>query len=389
MPEVLTKSLLSEIKKLRKTLHQYPELSGKEKNTALRLKAYLQEQNPDILIERIGGYGLAAVFESGNKGPSLLFRADMDALPIEESNTFAHRSKNKGVAHKCGHDGHMAMLAGFASILRKQRPQQGRVILLFQPEEETGQGAAKVLADPQLSTFKPDYVFAIHNLPGFKKKSVVIREGPFASASTGMIIKLNGKSSHAAHPEQGQSPVHMMLELMQSLLAIPEQSDSFRDFVLVTIIHARLGEVAFGTNPGKATVMATLRTYLNDDMDSLKRIAADLVKNLEGRYGIPCEISYTEEFPATVNHSDACALVNKAVSKAGAETLLIEKAFRWSEDFGHFTQKFRGCLFGIGAGTAHPSLHNHDYDFPDELTETGISMFYHLAAPLVKLENYV
>ncbi len=386
MTDILTKEILKHATGLRRELHRHPELSGKEKQTAGRIREWLEKQQPDQIMEGLGGHGLAAIFDSGKPGPTVLLRADLDALPIDEVNTFPYKSENPGVSHKCGHDGHMAILSGFAMLLKNHRPQQGRLVLLYQPEEENGQGAAKVIGDKQFDQIRPDYAFALHNLPGFRKKAVIMRKGPFASASKGMIIELKGKSSHAAHPEQGHSPVHMMTDLISGLMDIPKAKSHFRDFVLLTIIHARLGEVAFGTNPGKGVVMATLRTYRDDDMDVLNKKACDLARELSKKHDIEIDISYTEEFPATKNHPEASELVFEAIHRAGVETEEIESPFRWSEDFGHFTGAQKGALFGIGSGTDHPSLHNHDYDFPDEILETGIRMFYHIADQIVNLE---
>ncbi len=389
MPSVIGKSQIEEITKLRKTLHSYPELSGNEEQTAKRIKTFIKESNPGKIIEGIGGFGVAAIYDSGKPGPAVLLRADLDALPIDEVNGFEHRSRIQGVSHKCGHDGHMAILAGVSTILKSHRPSEGRIILLFQPEEENGQGAAKVISDPKFEEIRPDYAFALHNLPGYEKNAVVFKKGPFASASTGMIMDLKGKSSHAAHPEQGNSPVYMMSELMQGLMDIPKQEAGFRDFVLLTLIHARLGEVAFGTNPGKALVMATLRSYFDEDMEIMKDKAAQLVRKLQKKYDITCETSYAEEFPATINEPGVADIIEQAISKTGAKSIHIEKPFRWSEDFGHFTATCPGALFGIGSGLNHPSLHNHDYDFPDEILETGVNMFFYIADSLVKFNKHV
>ncbi len=389
MPPVFGNNQLKEIIKLRKTLHSYPELSGNEEQTAGRIKSFIKESNPDKIIEGLGGFGIAAVYNSGKPGPSVLLRADLDALPIDEVNGFSHRSQYQDVSHKCGHDGHMAILAGVSTMLKSIRPSEGRVILLFQPEEENGQGAAKVISDPKFEAIRPDYAFALHNLPGYEKNAVVFKEGPFASASTGMIMDLQGRSSHAAHPEQGNSPVHIMTELMQGLMHIPQSESGFHDFVLLTIIHARLGEVAFGTNPGKALLMATLRSYFDEDMAIMKNKAVQLINKLQKKHGINCDISYTEEFPATINNPRVTEIIQQAISRSGAKSIHIEKPFRWSEDFGHFTAEYPGALFGIGAGKDHASLHNHDYDFPDEILETGVNMFIHIADQLVKLNKNV
>ena len=371
----LSKKEIEKLSVFRRELHKHPELSGDEKQTADRLESFVSKYKPDKAVKNIGGYGIAFIYGKDNDGLTVLLRADMDALPIEENNTFNYKSVNKGVGHKCGHDGHMAILCGVANYLHKNPPKKCRVILLFQPEEETGQGAAKVINDKKFSGLEPDYVYALHNLPGFEKNSIVLSKNNFASASTGIKITLKGESSHAAHPEQGNSPAKLTAELIMDLERLPAQSGLFNDFTLVTIIHAKIGEIAFGTNPGKAMLMATFRSYRNDDMNKLKEMAENIVKDKAEEYNIAYSIEYTEDFPATVNNDDAMHVLSKAATKATKSITWIDKPFRWSEDFGNFTIKYKGALWGLGVGIDHPSLHNYDYDFPDEVIEPGIRIF--------------
>lgn len=383
--ELLNNQQLKDLLSLRKQLHQNPELSGQEKETSSTLESFLRQTSPQKLITGLGGYGLAGVYVFDTKGPTILVRADMDALPIEEVNTFGHKSRNPGVSHKCGHDGHSAVLAGLALALAHKPLNAGRVVLLFQPEEETGQGAAKVIADEAFRMIQPDFALAWHNLPGYEKAAVVLREGPFAAASTGMIVKIAGASSHAAHPEQGNSPAAMLAEAMLQLPRIPSlKADLFQDFALATIIHAKLGEVAFGTNPGKAVLMATLRTFLNADMKVLKKQAEILCKTLAEEHKLKIEIEWTEEFPATINNPDLVKTIARVSENLGEKVIHIEEPFRWSEDFGHFTSHFKAALLGMGSGTDSPGLHNSDYDFPDEILPHAVQVLYHTVKKLIE-----
>ncbi|MFP4287640.1 MAG: amidohydrolase [Bacteroidales bacterium] len=378
-----------ELISLRKWLHQNPELSGNEKYTSEKLIAAIEKTKPDKLIKNIGGFGFAAVYVFEESGPAVLVRADMDALPIHEVNTFQHRSEKNGVAHKCGHDGHSSILAGLGGVLRKKPLETGRVILLFQPEEETGEGAAKVLSDEAFKMIMPDYSIALHNLPGYEINSVINGKGPFAAASTGMIIKIKGLSSHAAHPEQGNSPVKMLAEAMQILPDLPEKkAHLFQDFALLTIIHARLGEVAFGTNPGDGVIMATLRTFLDKDLQNLKKEAEKTCKTLAEEHRLNIEISYTEEFPATMNDPMVADLLSTICKDLGKTCIEIQEPFRWSEDFGHFTSRFPSVLFGVGSGKDSPGLHNSDYDFPDEIMPGAIELFYELIRKLTETKKH-
>ena len=368
---------------VRRKLHRFPELSGQEYDTARMLKQVLTSYNPDQLVEHLGGNGLAVVFEGRDEGPSVLFRCDMDALPIRETNQFEYKSTVEGVAHKCGHDGHMAIMLGLAEAIFYDPPARGRIILLFQPSEENGQGALSVLGDEQFREIQPDFVFALHNLPGYPEGSLVLKEGVFAAASKGMINRLYGRTSHAGEPENGNSPALAMADIVRDLTFLPE-TDSFEDFTLVTVIHSKLGEVAFGTTPGYAEVMATLRTYSNRDMADLTNQSIERVKSHASRNNLKSEIEWTEEFPATINDDKVLQTIEQVAEKRGFQTFHISEPLRWSEDFSNFTLKYPGALFGLGAGENHPQLHNSDYDFPENILDKGIAIYFEIYRQYLK-----
>ena len=176
---------------LRKELHRYPDLSGQEEQTARRIEAFLEAYAPAQLIRQLGGHGLAAVYEFGDSGPGVLIRCELDALPIHEANDFEYRSQAPGVSHKCGHDGHMTMVAGLAAWLQGQQFTAGRVVLLFQPAEETGQGAAAVLEEERFQLLPIDYAFALHNIPGEPLHTVLLMESGLGMFQT-IISQLLG-----------------------------------------------------------------------------------------------------------------------------------------------------------------------------------------------------
>ncbi|MCH7410915.1 amidohydrolase [Belliella sp. DSM 111904] len=363
---------LKQIKELRHILHQHPELSGQEKETAKRIAEFFKPLNPSQTIKNIGGYGIAFVFEGKEGGPTSLFRCELDALPIHENNDIKHKSVHEGIAHLCGHDGHMAIIAGLGLSISNASLHRGRVILLFQPAEETGEGAASVVEDTKFSKIKPDFAFALHNLPGYDKNQVVIKKGSFTAASTGMIIKLKGKNSHAAHPEDGNSPAEAMSKMIVALQKLP---DAMKKFSLITVIHAKLGEVAFGTTPGEAVVMATLRSFDNDTQLLLINYAEKLSQQIAKEYGLSITFEYTEDFAATINDPDAWEYANQAAKDLKLKAKHIRIPFRWSEDFGMFSAHTKTLLFGLGSGKSHPQLHENNYDFNDDLIPTGVSMF--------------
>lgn len=366
---------MDKLVELRHQLHQNPELSGQEIQTSRLIKSLLEPLNPDVLYTNMGGYGVVAIFDSHKPGNSVLYRADIDALPINEVNILPYGSSNAGISHKCGHDGHCTILCGFAKYISESRPQKGKAILLFQPAEETGAGASGVINDNLFSSLVPDLSFAMHNLPGYPANAIVIRENTFTAASKGMIIKLKGQSSHASEPEKGNNPAEVLAELMKRL---PNQANSNADednFTLITIIHANLGSPAFGTSPGEAMLMLTLRAYSNKNMEKLTKKTMNMVGKLATAKGLQYSIEFTDEFPATINHKHAVDIVRNAAKKVSYEVINANLPFKWSEDFSHFTSISQGAMFGIGDGINHLPLHHPDYDFPDAILKTGIEMW--------------
>ena len=369
--------------KLRKVLHKHPELSGHETETASRIAGFLKNYTPNSIIENIGGTGVAAVYQYYGTSPTIVVRCELDALPIKEINTFEHKSKNENVSHKCGHDGHMVMVAGLASLLNRNRKRNGRVVLLFQPAEENGEGAVAVLKDKKFTELKPDYIFALHNLPGFAKHEIVCKPGTFNAAVISMNLFLDGKTSHAAEPENGINPSLAIAEILnesQKLIVSPNEDN----FALVTPIQIEMGEEAYGISAGHGIVRLTLRTWDNKTMNHLKTNCEKLVTKICKKYKLKLRIEWTQSFASCQNNAD----MEKIVQVAANENKLVytkkERPFKWGEDFGLFTEKYKGAMFGLGSGEKTPALHNPDYDFPDEIIPSGIKMFNSIINQLLK-----
>lgn len=370
---------------LRRQLHAYPELSGEEMGTATCLREFLLPCQPQRLLERLGGHGLAAVFAApdGAPGPTVVLRAELDALPITETGDHSHASRNAGVAHLCGHDGHMTALCGVALRRRETPLRRGRLVLLFQPAEETGQGARAVAAEPRWADLMVDHCYAIHNLPGHPLGKVLVREGAFTAGSVGLVAELIGRTAHAAYPERGLSPAQAMSRLVTELVSLPTRLDLDDSLALATIVHARLGEVAFGTSPGQAEIMATLRADRDDTLAALKVAAGDLIARETARDGLEFGLRWVEEFPVTSNDAIAVAAVRSAAATLGyACAEPDESPFRWSEDFGWLLADSTGALIGLGAGVDQPVLHAPDFDYPDALTPLAINLYEAILAEL-------
>ncbi len=366
---------LQKLIELRHLLHRKAELSGQERGTAETMAKFLSACGPAEILTGLGGHGLAAVFKSPQgPGPTVMLRAELDALPLNDISSLNWSSQNDGCAHKCGHDGHMAILAGVAQRLQTQPPSSGSVILLFQPAEETGRGATDLLADPRFQALRPDWIFALHNLPGHRAWSILTRPGAFAAGSAGVRIKLTGSTSHAAYPEQGNSPDLAMAELVTGLVNL---ADSNTDaLALVTVVHARLGEQAFGVSPGEAEVLATIRSDRDDVLELLKTAATDLAGTVANNHGLSFGIEFCEEFPVTMNDPQSVVIIRRVADELDLEMEPPEESpFRWSEDFGHLARWAKhGAMFGLGAGRNHPVLHGPDFDFDDDLILPGVAV---------------
>ncbi|MEM8994667.1 MAG: amidohydrolase [Acidobacteriota bacterium] len=365
---------------LRRRLHRHAELSGREATTASIVAEALGRCRPVDSVHGLGGYGAAYRFDGAVAGPTVLVRADLDALPIPETVELEHGSKTPGVAHKCGHDGHMAMLVGLAASFAEVPLRRGRAILLFQPAEETGEGAAGVLADPRFAALEPDVAVAIHNLPGSPSGEVVVRDGTFNCASVGLVATLRGHASHAAEPESARSPRSAVARLLESLPAIPRSFDD----ALLTLTHAALGEPTFGITPGQATVMATLRAAADATLDELLRDTEAHFRDVAVAEGLALDIERRERFRAVVNDAQVIAAVERAAAAAGLAVRRLERPLRWSEDFAEFTARFPGALVGLGAGLDQPPLHAPTYDFPDALLAVGPRLLRRIVDELVE-----
>jgi amidohydrolase len=365
---------MEELIRLRHELHRNPEISGQERATGKRLRFYLNKYRPQELYTGIAGEGMAAVYNGPEPGPTLLFRCDLDALPIEEVNKRPHRSVVPGVAHACGHDGHMVMVSGLASLINKNPIKRGRVILFYQPEEENGMGARKSIQRLKDLNLYPDFAIALHNIPKYPMGSVIVAQRAFSAASKGLIIKLIGKNSHAAYPEKGINPALAISEITRQLYSLTKQK-IFSDFVLLTIIHIRLGEVAFGTSPGLGEIMVTLRSFKNEDMEMLSKRVIEIAREIGANHSLAVETAITDDYPAAQSNTDLNKLLTSISKQQNRLVIEMDEPNRWSEDFANFTIEGTALIFGLGVGENVPDLHSPEYDFPDEAIEHGLQVF--------------
>lgn len=379
---MLKRNEIDQLIALRHTLHQMPELSGQEKSTAQKITDFLNTLKPDTLETEIGGYGILATWRSEKQGPHILLRAELDALPIHELNALNYSSKIKGVSHKCGHDGHMAILCGVVILLNRLSLEAGSVSLLFQPAEETGKGAQAVLNDPKSKSNDFDYTFALHNIPGLKIGEITSKEGTFCMASKGLKISLKGRTAHASQPSTGASPTECIFQLTQfinhELLSLDFTADT-----LATITHINIGERTFGISPGKGELWLTIRSIQNHDLDFLEESISHKVRSLAKKYSLKIEIEVEEPFRATINSKEGFDVLKDAHETTHPMNAM-KKPNPWLEDFGLFLEQIPGAMFGLGAGEECFDLHDPNYDFPDSLIEIGTQAFWKCIKECIK-----
>jgi len=361
-----------ELVRLRHDLHRIPEASGQEIKTAALVADWLGGYDHHGMVTDLGGHGVAVFFEGPATGETLLFRGDLDGVPVAEMTGATYASAHKGFSHACGHDGHMAILCGLARALSIEPPARGRVVLLFQPAEEIGTGADAVIQDPRFQGFIPDRVFSLHNLPGKPLGQVCVPDRLFACASLGMDIYLSGTPSHAAWPEHGNSPMPIIQALLSDKDLLREEKGG--PFFMTTVTHLQVGSPGFGVSPGEARVQLTLRAEADAYLDYRMSLIKKKMGKRAGLLGLGCEIMVTNDFPCTPVDRKMAADVAEAATQAGLEVTPLSEPMRWSEDFGWFTHRYPGVMVGLGAGDG-PQLHNADYNFPDALIEPGITLF--------------
>ena len=359
----------------RHELHAHPELAHSEHATAERVVTFMQQFNPTEIVTGIGGTGVIVTFDSGVEGPTMLFRCELDALPITEVDVDGYASTTVGVSHKCGHDGHMAMIAGLGEALAERPLTRGVVHLLFQPAEETGTGAAAVLNDEAFSRFTPDFAVAIHNMPGFPMHSMVIKPGSITAAVRSFVVRFTGRVAHASEPEKGENPSLAVADLLREAdaLVIADQHDP--EFRLVTPVHVSIGSIAYGIAAGEGEVHFTIRTATNQGLADLQAVITAIAEHVAERDRLSVEIEVVEDFFANVNDPDVTERVRRAAESCGHDIITPEVGMRAGEDFGLFTERFPCCLVLLGAGEEHLPIHNAGYDFPDELILTGVELF--------------
>ena len=364
----MSDELLHRAEALRHTLHAHPELSGQEVWTRQTLMDFLRANTALEVVDR--GSWFYALCRGRGEG-KVAFRADFDALPMEETTPLPYRSRCPGAAHKCGHDGHSAALALLGLTLDKEGAARD-TYLIFQSAEETGGGGAACAAF--LKEEGIGEVYAFHNMPGYPLGAVALRPGTMNCASKGLSLHFTGAPTHASTPELGRNPAYAVAAVVS---AIPEltRPEEHRGLVLCTVVGIELGERAFGISAWRGELLLTLRAQYQEELDALQKALLALARAQAKEYGLTLERAEEDVFPETANHPAAVERVRRAAEGLGLTVIDMPEPMRGSEDFGWYLRQAEGAMFLLGDGEDAPPLHSADFDFPDALLPIACALF--------------
>jgi amidohydrolase len=373
---------------IRRDIHAHPELCFQEVRTADVVAAKLTEWG--IPIHRgMGTTGVVGIVKAGTSSRAIGLRADMDALPMQEFNTFAHTSKNAGKMHACGHDGHTAMLLAAAQHFAKNRNFDGTVYLIFQPAEEGGGGAREMIKDGLFDKFPMDAVFGMHNWPGTQIGKFAVSTGPVMASSSEFKITIHGKGGHAALPHSSTDPIPAAAAMVQAFQTIISRNKKPIDagVISVTMIHA--GQ-ATNVIPDSCELQGTVRTFSFEVLDLIEQRMREIAEGISASYGATCDFEFVRNYPPTINHPKESEFARSVMTTiVGSDNVIAQEAVMGSEDFAYMLQAKPGCYVFIangdgshremGHGAGPCMLHNPSYDFNDDLIPLGATYWVRLA----------
>jgi hippurate hydrolase len=385
----LLESLLAageELSAVRRDIHQHPELCYEEQRTSDLIAAKLTEWGIPV-IRGLGKTGVVGIVQNGESKRAVGLRADIDALPMTEFNTFAHASSYPGRMHACGHDGHTAMLLAAAKHLSCYRNFDGTVYLVFQPAEEGGAGARAMINDGLFERCPMEAIFGAHNWPGLAAGQFAVAPGPVFASSNEFKITLRGKGAHAAMPHLGLDPVPAACQLVQAFQTIINRNKRPIDTGVISVTIMKAGE-ATNVIPDSVELQGTVRTFTVPVLDLIERRMRELTEGIASAFELTPEFHFHRNYPPTINHVAETDFVRQALLGMGAQVEHFEPTMG-GEDFSFFLQAKPGCYFLIGNGDgAHRAgghgmgpcmLHNPSYDFNDALIPVGGTMWVRLA----------
>ncbi len=366
--------------RLRRDIHAHPELAYQEHRTADLVARHLAECGIEV-HRGFGRTGVVGVLKAG-EGPGMIgLRADMDALPLQERNTFAHRSTIDGRMHGCGHDGHTAMLLGAAEYLAATRNFDGTAVFIFQPAEEGEGGGRAMIEDGLFQRFPVHQVFGLHNWPGIAVGQMAVMAGPVMASADRFEIVLTGKGGHAAMPHQTADSIVAGSSLVQALQTIASRTLHPLDAVVVSVTQFHAGD-AYNVIPAETVLRGTVRAFRAEVQDKIEQTMQRLCAGVGDTYGVSVSIRFERGYPPTVNDAQAAAVCRAVAGEVlGADNVLTGlQPTMGAEDFAYMLQEKPGCYvwLGNGPGEGGCTLHSPVFDFNDDIIPIGVSYWVRL-----------
>ena len=373
---------------IRRDLHAHPELCFQEVRTADVVAAKLSEWG--IPIHRgLGTTGVVGIVKAGSSERAIVLRADMDALPMQEFNTFAHASQHPGKMHACGHDGHTAMLLAAGQYLANNRNFDGTVYLVFQPAEEGGGGAREMIKEGLFEKFPVQAVFGMHNWPGASVGKFAVSAGPVMASSNEFKITVRGKGGHAALPHNAIDPVPVACQMVQAFQTIISRNKKPVDAGVISVTMIRAGE-ATNVIPDSCELQGTVRTFTIEVLDMIEQRMREVAQHTAAAFGAQCEFEFVRNYPPTINAAHEADFARGVMASiVGASNVGEQEPTMGAEDFSYMLQAKPGCYSFIANGDgAHREmghgggpcmLHNPSYDFNDDLIPLGATYWARLA----------
>lgn len=377
-----------EIQAIRRDIHAHPELCFEEFRTAELVAKKLEEWGIPI-IQGLAGTGVVGVIKRGNSPKALGLRADMDALPMQEINQFSHTSQSAGKMHACGHDGHTAMLLGAARYLSQAKDFDGTVYLIFQPAEEGGGGARRMIDEGLFQQCPMDAVFGMHNWPGLAVGEFGVKTGGMMASSNEFEVTVRGKGAHAAQPQKGIDPVMIAVQIAQSWQTIISRNVNPLEPAVLSLTQIHSGS-ATNVIPDDAKLIGTVRTFSTEVLDLIESRMEKIARSTASAFDAEIEFEFKRNYPPLINHENetqfAIEVMRDLVGKARVDAEV--EATMGAEDFAYMLQAKPGCYVFLGNGDGqHRSfghglgpcnLHNPSYDFNDDLLPIGASYWVRL-----------
>jgi hippurate hydrolase len=369
-----------ELTALRRDLHAHPELGFEEHYTAQRVVESLKVCGVDEIHTQIGKTGVVALIHgrSRSSGRMIGLRADMDALPITESNDFAWRSTKAGMMHGCGHDGHTTMLVGAARYLAQTRQFDGTAVLIFQPGEEGFAGAKAMIEDGLFDQFPAQAVYAMHNWPQMRPGMVGVNAGPMMAAADRITIEITGKGGHGAHPYLTVDPVLVSAHIITAVQSIVSRNVRAIDSAVISLCAMHAGDMgAFSVVPGKATLVGTVRTFRPEVQDMVERRLHEVCSGVALGLGASVHVNYERIYPATINSTDEARFAGDVAQRLVGQDHVDRHMdpSMGAEDFSFMLQVKPGAYLRLGqGGEGSCMLHNSRYDFNDDVLPLGAAL---------------